>query len=84
MSNTIDWNDNEIKLLIDKRRNRNKKYQFMLGRSKLPFWKDVAEKIKEEFNTDVMAVQCQAKFKGMVKDCKVSKILIKKANDLIV
>jgi hypothetical protein len=56
----------------------------MLERSKLPFWKDVAEKIKEEFNTDVTAVQCQAKFKGIVKDCKVSKILIKKANDLIV
>ena len=56
----------------------------MLERSKLPFWKDIAEKIKEEFNMDVTVVQCQAKFKGMIKDCKVSKILIKKANDLIV
>jgi hypothetical protein len=84
MPNTIDWGDNEVKLLINERRNRNEEYWFMLRRSKLPFWKDVAEKIKEEFNTDVTAVQCQAKFKGIVKDCKVSKILIKKANDLIV
>ena len=84
MPNTIDWDDNEVKLLIDERRNRNEEYWFMLGRSKLPFWKEVAEKIKEEFNMDVTAVQYQAKFKEMVKNCKVSKILIKKASDLIV
>jgi hypothetical protein len=84
MPNTIDWDDNEVKLLIDERRSRNEEYWFMLGRSKLPFWQNIAEKIKEEFNMDVTAVQCQAKFKGMIKDCKVSKILIKKANDLIV
>ena len=84
MPNTIDWDDNEVKLLIDERRNRNKEYWFMLERLKLPFWKNVAEKIKEKFNTDITAMQYQAKFKGMVKDCKVSKILIKKASDLIV
>ena len=84
MPNTIDQDDNEVKLLIDERRNRNEEYWYMLRRSKLPFWEDIMGKIKEEFNMDVTAVQCQAKFKGMIKDYKVSKILIKKANDLIV
>ena len=84
MPNTIDWNDAEVQLLINERRSRNEEYWFNLGRSKLPFWKEVADKIKEEFNTDVTAVQCQAKFKGMVKDYKVSKILIKKVYNIIV
>jgi hypothetical protein len=56
MPNTIDWKDVVVQLLIDERKSRNEKYWFNLGRSKLPFWKEVADKIKEEFNMDVTAV----------------------------
>ena len=34
-------------------------------------------KIKEDLRTKFTDVQCKDKFKGMVKDCKVSKILVK-------
>ena len=49
MPNIINQDNNEVKLLIDERRNRKKEYWFMLRRSKLYFWKKVAKKIKEEF-----------------------------------
>ena len=34
-------------------------------------------KIEEDLKTTFTGVQCKDKFKGMVKDCKVSKILVK-------
>lgn len=74
MPNTIDWNDNEVQMLINERKRRNEEYWFMLGRSKLPFWEEVAKKIEEEFGTNVTSLQCQNKFNGIVKDCKVSKL----------
>ena len=35
-------------------------------------------KIKEDLGTKFTGIQYKDKFKGMVKDCKVSKILVKK------
>ena len=57
MPNTIDWNDNEVQMLINERKRRNEEYWFMLGRLKLPFWEEVAKKIKEEFSTNVTSLQ---------------------------
>ncbi len=34
-------------------------------------------KIEEDLGMKFTGIQCKDKFKGMVKDCKVSKILVK-------
>ena len=47
----------------------------MFGRSKVTFWDEVAEKVKEDMGTVFTGIQCREKFKNLVRDCKVSKIL---------
>jgi hypothetical protein len=67
MPNTIDWGDNEVKLLIDERRNRNEEYWFMLGRSKLPFEKTLQRRSKK--NLIQMLRRCNVKqsLKGLLR-----------------
>ncbi len=77
MPNTIEWSEREMQLLIDLRKERNVDYWRRFGRSKVPFWNEIATKIEEDLGTKFTGVQCKDKFKGMVKDCKVSKILVK-------
>ena len=77
MPNTIEWSKEEMQLLIDLRKERNDDYQRIFGRSKLPFWNEIAAQIEEDFGTVFTGVQARDKFKGMVKDCKVSKIQVK-------
>ena len=77
MPNTIEWSEEEMQLLIDLRKERNKDYWRTFGRSKVPFWNKLAEKIKDELGTEFTGVQVRDKFKGMVRDCKVSKIFVK-------
>jgi len=78
MPNTIEWSEQEMQLLIDLRRDRNNDYWRRFGRSKVPFWDEIAMKIQEDLGTAFTGVQASDKFKGMVKECKVSKILLKK------
>src|SRR6266496_4129692 len=77
MPNTIEWSEREMHLLIDLRKERNIDYWRRFGRSKVPFWNEIAMKIEEDLGMKFTGVQCKDKFKGMVKDCKVSKILVK-------
>jgi len=76
MPNVIEWSDVEMQLLIDLRKEGNDNYWRRFGRSKVPFWDEVAAQIKEELGTDFTGVQVRDKFKAMVRDCKVSKNLI--------
>jgi hypothetical protein len=73
---TIEWSEQEIRALIDERRRRNTDYYRIFGRSKVQFWNEVAAKIKEDTESDFTGIQCKEKFKNLIKDCKVSKILI--------
>lgn len=75
MPQVIEWSEDEIRALINERRRRNEDYHRMFGRSKIPFWNEVAEKVKEDTGTDFTGIQCKEKFKSLVRDCKVSKIL---------
>jgi hypothetical protein len=80
---TIEWSEEEMQRLIDLRRNKNEDYWRRFGRSKVPFWNELAATIQEEFGTPFTGVQVREKFKGMVKDCKVSKIyFFKKRNEI--
>jgi Myb/SANT-like DNA-binding protein len=86
MPNTIEWSEEEMQCLIDLRRDRNEDYWRRFGRSKVPFWNEIATKIQEDFGTAFTGVQVQDKFKRMVNDCKVSKYIFffKKKNRLII
>ena len=81
MPNTIEWSEEEMRLLINLRRDRNEDYWRRFGRSKVPFWNEIAAKIEEDLGTRFTGVQVREKFKGMVKDCKVSKYILKKKNE---
>lgn len=78
MPNTIEWSEKEMQLLVNLRRNKNEDYWRRFGRSKVPFWDEIAIKIQEDLGTTFTGVQAREKFKGMIKDCKVSKIHVKK------
>jgi hypothetical protein len=78
MPTTIEWSDEEMQYLIDLRRERNDDYWRRFGRSKLPFWNEIAAQIQERFTTAFNGLQAREKFKGMVRDCKVSKLLVNK------
>jgi hypothetical protein len=78
MPNTIEWSEEEMQLLINLRKERNTEHWRAFGRSKVSFWNRIADSIQEELGTVFTGVQAREKFKGMVRDCKVSKILIKK------
>jgi len=73
MPNTIEWSEEEMQLLINLRKERNEDYWRRFGRSKVPFWNEIAAKIQEDLGMTFTGVQVQNKFKEMVKECKVSK-----------
>ena len=70
-----------MQLLIDLRKERNVDYWRRFGRLKILFWNEIATKIKEDLGMKFIGVQYKDKFKGMVKDCKISKILVKEKNN---
>ena len=78
MPTTIEQSDEEMQYLIDLRRERNDDYWRRFGRSKLPFWNEIVAQIQERFTTAFNGLQAREKFKGMVRDCKVSKLLVNK------
>src|SRR6059058_5274632 len=81
MPNTIEWSEEEMQLLINLRKERNEDYWRRFGRLKVLFWNEIAAKIQEDLGTAFTDVQIREKFKGMVKDCKVSKYILKKKNE---
>ncbi len=72
MSLTIEWSKKKIRLLVDKRKRWNSDYHKVFERSKVRFWNEVAEKVKEKTGTDFTEIQCREKFKNVIKKCKVS------------
>jgi hypothetical protein len=78
MPNTIEWSEEEMQLLIDLRREKNEDYWRRFGRSKLPFWNEIAAQIEVNLETAFTGVQTRDKFKGIIKDYKVSKFMQKK------
>lgn len=77
MPQVIEWSEVEIRALIDEIKRRNADYHRMFGRSKVTFWNEVAEKVKEDTGTVFTGIQCSEKFKNLVRDCNVSKFLLK-------
>ena len=75
MPQVIEWSEVEIHALIDERKRRNVDYHRMFGKSKVTFQDEVAEKVKEDTKIVFTGIQCREKFKNLVRNYKVSKIL---------
>ena len=77
MTLAIEWSESEIRTLIDIRKKRNEDYYRIFGRSKVQFWNEVAGEIYEALESEFTGIQCREKFKHVVRDYEVSKILVK-------
>jgi len=77
MTPAIEWSESEIRALIDIRKKRNEDYYRIFGRSKVQFWNEVAGEIYEVLGSKFTGIQCREKFKHVVRECEVSKILVK-------
>ena len=51
MPNTIEWSKEEMRLLINLRRDKNEDYWRRFGKSKVLFWNEIAAKIQEDLGT---------------------------------
>ena len=69
------WGEQEVRLLIDQRRNRNIEYHRTFGRSRVAFWNSVARRINRAVDSDFSGEQCRRKFDNLVSAYYVSKIL---------
>ncbi len=78
MPNTIKWSNEKMQLLIDLKRSRNNDYWRRFSRSKIPFLDEIVLQIEEELGMTFTSMQVWDKFKGIIRDCKVSKILVNK------
>ena len=78
MPNTIEWSKKEMQLLINLRKKQNNDYWRRFGRSKIPFWNKIVVQIETDLEMTFTDLQVREKFKGMIKNCNVSKILINK------
>ena len=62
-------------MLIDLRKEGNERYH-RIGRTKQPFWKEVAGKINQRFRSNYSAQKCRQKFNDIVKDYRVNILLL--------
>lgn len=67
------WNEYEIKILIEERRNRNEEYWNIAGNSRTAFWESVASKINLQFQSGYTGHQCKDKFQNLIRDHMVRK-----------
>jgi hypothetical protein len=70
MPNTIEWSEEEMQLLINLRRDRNEDYWRRFGRSKVPFWDEIAAKIQEDLGTAFTGVQVRESLKEWLRNVK--------------
>ncbi|CAG8611176.1 14427_t:CDS:2 [Cetraspora pellucida] len=62
------WTDDQLRLLIDERKNRNADYYNISGNSRVNFWNSIANTINERFGTTYTGHQCNNRFQNLVRD----------------
>ena len=67
------WTDEQVRILIDRRKEKNVDYHNLHGNMKGIFWQEVADRINLRFETSYTGHQAKSKFQDIVRDCKVSK-----------
>lgn len=70
------WTNDQIRMLIDERKENNEKFHDLVGGGKKMYWKEVASKINLKFGTSFSGQQTKEKFQGLVRDCHVNKLFI--------
>ena len=70
-----EWNNREVRLLINERKNRNVEYHGLRkGRQKHAFWDDIALKINDQYGTIFTGDQCYNKFCNLTRSYYVSNL----------
>jgi hypothetical protein len=65
------WTDEQLRVLIDNRKDYNNEYHDLVGNGKRNFWKNVSTKINLRFGTCYSGAHCKEKFEGLKRDYKV-------------
>ena len=66
------WNDDQVRMLIDERKESNEQYHLLSGGSKRAWWNTTAGKINQRYRTSFTGQQAAEKFHGLVSSCKVN------------
>ena len=65
---SLEWNDEQTRILIDKRKNGNEEYHCTPNRNKRNFWEKIAEKLNENYNTNYFTGEaCNKKFLSLTR-----------------
>jgi hypothetical protein len=78
------WTDEQLRVLIDKRKDENNDYHRLDSKLKQSFWKGLASEINIAFGTSYSGKQCKEKFNGLVRAYKVYNRIILYSNILLV
>jgi len=70
------WTDEQLRVLIDNRKENNAMFHELAGNGKRIFWKKVSTKINLRFGTSYTGAHCKEKFESLKRDCKVSSCLV--------
>ncbi|EXX66225.1 hypothetical protein GLOIN_2v1876583 [Rhizophagus irregularis DAOM 181602=DAOM 197198] len=71
------WTDDEVRMLIDERKEGNAHYHSLGGGNcKRAWWISTAGKINQRFKTVYTGRQASEKFHGIVKDCRSMELSI--------
>ncbi|CAJ0751171.1 1447_t:CDS:2 [Entrophospora sp. SA101] len=62
------WTDDQLRLLIDERENRNGEYYNIPGSSRVDFWNNIAITINQRFGTTYTGQQCNNRFQNLVRE----------------
>ncbi|PKB96290.1 hypothetical protein RhiirA5_434962 [Rhizophagus irregularis] len=69
------WTDDEVRMLIDERKEGNDHYHSLGGGScKRAWWTSTAAKINQRYRTTYTGRQASEKFHGIVKDCRLMEL----------
>ena len=73
MQSTIEFSNAQLRILIDKQKNRNVEYHTTTNKKKYLFWNKIAKKINDQENTNYFTGDaCHKKFLGLTKAFYVS------------
>lgn len=73
---TTEWSEQTIRLLIDQRKNRNREYYLIIGRSRKRYWDSIARRVNRAAGSDFTGNQCKKKFNSLVSRYYVSKLVL--------
>ncbi|CAG8576753.1 12258_t:CDS:2 [Acaulospora morrowiae] len=62
------WTDDQLRLLINERKNKNTEYHDIPGSSRVDFWNSMANTINDRFGTSYTGHQCKNRFQNLVRD----------------